>query len=162
MNPLDWGHGFQLVLFGCAPGWHGAGQIQAFQHANRDEARQSSMNHRCSSVALLGMSSRKSLAPTSRPKERQSPCSGTLSPSRSSLYGFAASKKPVFIKGSSGFVGGCSRGWPLFYCLPGDLMVASPMGSQSLVGSGSGWSRRVILYCLAANRPPTSTGVIMR
>ena len=106
MNPLDWSHGFQVVLFGCAPGWHGAAQIQAFQHANRDEARQSSMNHRCSSVALLGMSSRKSLAPTSRPKERQSPCSRTLSSIGSSSYGFAASKKPVFIKGSFGFVGG--------------------------------------------------------
>ena len=64
------------------------------------------MNHRCGSVALFAMSSRKTLAPTSRPKERQGPCSETLSSIASSWYGFAVSKKPVFIKGSFGFIGG--------------------------------------------------------
>ena len=35
---------------------------------------------------------------------------GTLSSTDNFLYGFAASKKPVFIKGTPGFVRGQSRG----------------------------------------------------
>ena len=59
-------------------GYREAAQVQVLRPADLDEASRSSMNQRCSSVALPGMSVENPWRPL-RPKERPSPCSGTLS-----------------------------------------------------------------------------------
>jgi hypothetical protein len=90
-----------------------------------DEANRSSMNHRCALVMLSWMSSRKSLAPTSRPKERQSPCSETLCVRANPPEGSAASKRPVFTKsrlqGSNALVSICPACWSLDQSSSGDV-----------------------------------------
>ena len=53
-----------------------AAQVQALQPADLDEASRSSMNQRCSNVALPGMSRRKSLAPTSKAQGATEPMLG--------------------------------------------------------------------------------------
>ena len=67
-------------------------------------------------MVLSVLSSRKSLAPTSRPKERQSPCSEPCPQQITPCMALPRAKSQYLSKALLASFAGLSRGWLLVYC----------------------------------------------